>query len=605
MTKIAIEKLDRPRGGYWQTLLDFYVARARRIVPALVVLCAVLLALGWFTFPSIDYEQLGMHAFAALLFLSNLKFWREAGYFDAASHDKWLLHTWSLSVEWQFYLLFPLLVILVLRFFPSKSAIGLALVVGCVVSLALSVSFTKNYSGAAFYLLPTRAWELFAGGLVCIYASKLSLSSRMARLFEVSGFGLILFSVFVYSAETLWPHVYALVPVLGAVLILLAAQQSSLATRAQPIQALGNWSYSVYLWHWPVVVALVWLELAGEWLAIAAGLAISLLLGWLSYTYVERPTRRTIPACRSLPTTLTVGSAIAVVASSAFAIWVLHGVEGRLQLQVEQVAKEARNRNPRDLECHNYGGKDFRKCRYGGSDLRVILVGDSHASVVATALAAALPNSDSGALTFTYTSCPTIFEIRIRNRPNLKCKEFNEWFLEQIKEIPTHVPLVVVNRTSAYLLSSNQKTGPSLGETEYYFTELADGQASDFENLFIEKLNESACRLAALRPTYLVRPTPEMDFDVPRISARRLHLGLPMEVLISRQYYYHRNLLVWGAQDLAVRTCGVRVLDPLPYLCDQSNCSGLFEGRPLYYDSHHLSEYGNKRLIPMFAELFN
>ncbi len=603
MTKIVIEKLDRPGGGDWQTLLDFYLARARRIVPALVVLCAVLLALGWFTLPSIDYKQLGIHAFAALLFLSNFKFWREAGYFDAASHDKWLLHTWSLSVEWQFYLLFPLLVIAVWRFFPKQSAIGTVLILGFVVSLALSITFTKNHPSAAFYLLPTRAWELFAGGLVCIYASTVSLSNRAARLTEFTGFSLIIISVFIFSSETLWPGMYALLPVLGAVLILLAARQTSLATRAQPIQALGNWSYSVYLWHWPVVVALVWLELAGQWFAIAVGLAISLVLGWLSYTYVEKPTRRTLSKRRYLPATLAVGSAAAIVAAPAFALWQANGVSGRFSPEIDRIAAEAQNFNPRRLECHGYGGYEFKQCVYGGNEIRAILVGDSHASAVASAVAAALPSQNDGLLTFTYTSCPTIFGVKKRERSDLKCAEFNDWVVQQIEKVSSSVPLILINRSSAYIFGSNRQDEVSFGKPLIYFSDPVDTPTTAFQEQFSAQLISSACRLTALRSTYLVRPLPEMPVDVPKIAARQAMLGKTKQIQLPIAEYQSRHKLVWQAQDTAVERCGAKVLDPLPFLCEAGFCVGVEQGRPLYYDSHHLSEYGNKRLVKIF-EIF-
>ena len=603
MTKIIIEKLDGPSGKYWQILLYFYIARARRIVPALVGLCAVLLALGWFILPTTDYKQLGIHAFSALLFLSNFKFWREAGYFDAASHDKWLLHTWSLSVEWQFYLLFPLLVILVWRFFPKRSAIGLTLIVGFVVSLALSVSFTKNHPGAAFYLFPTRAWELFAGGLVCIYASTVSLSSRAARLMEFAGLGLILFSVFMCSAETLWPHAYALVPVLGAVLILLAARQTSFASHAQPIQALGNWSYSVYLWHWPVVVALVWLELAGQWLAIALGLVLSLALGWLSYAFVEKPTRRTLAKRRSWPATVAVGSAVAIVAAPAFAIWQTNGVSGRLSPEIGRIAAEAQNFNPRRLECHGRGGHEFKQCVYGGNEIRAILVGDSHASAVASAVAAALPEHH-GLLTFTYTSCPTIFGVKKRERADLKCAEFNDWVLQQIDKVPSSVPLIVVNRSSAYIFGSSRPDEISFGKPSAYFDNPVDMPTLAFKEKFAVELRRSACRLAALRPTYLVRPFPEMPADVPKLAARRAMVGKPKQIQTSISEYQARHELVWQAQDAAVKHCGAKVLDPLPFICEAGFCQGAIQGRPVYYDSHHLSEFGNKQLVPMFRLVF-
>jgi peptidoglycan/LPS O-acetylase OafA/YrhL len=175
--------------------LNFYLARARRIVPALAVLCAVLLALGWFALPVLDYRQLGQHAALALAFVSNIKFWREAGYFDAASHDKWLLHTWSLSVEWQFYLILPLVLMLLWRLWPSRRAITGWLLAGFVVSLVLSIVVTPLRPTAAFYLLPTRAWEMLAGGLVFMLADRLPLGVIWRRGLELAGFVLILGSI--------------------------------------------------------------------------------------------------------------------------------------------------------------------------------------------------------------------------------------------------------------------------------------------------------------------------------------------------------------------------------------------------------------------------
>ena len=110
MTNILIKKLENPHQKF--SVWDFYLARAKRIVPALLVLCITLLALGWLMLPPQDYRSLGMHTLTSVLFASNIQYWREAGYFDVASHDKWLLHTWSLSVEWQFYVLLPLLPLL-------------------------------------------------------------------------------------------------------------------------------------------------------------------------------------------------------------------------------------------------------------------------------------------------------------------------------------------------------------------------------------------------------------------------------------------------------------------------------------------------------------
>lgn len=171
MTQIIVRGLQTDNFS----ILAFYLARAKRIVPALLVLCAVLLVMGWFVLPAPDYKPLGMHVLTSLLFVSNIQYWREAGYFDAASHDKWLLHTWSLSVEWQFYLLFPILLALLWRLYPGPRNTARLLLLLLIASLVLSVWLTLKKPEAAFFLLPTRAWEMLTGGLVALTGGGLRL----------------------------------------------------------------------------------------------------------------------------------------------------------------------------------------------------------------------------------------------------------------------------------------------------------------------------------------------------------------------------------------------------------------------------------------------
>lgn len=166
MTNILIKKLENPQQKF--SVWDFYLARAERIAPALLVLCIALLALGWFLLPPQDYRSLGMHTLTSVLFASNIQYWREAGYFDAASHDKWLLHTWSLSVEWQFYLVLPLLLWGVWRLWPGRCNAAQVHILLLLASLALLVWLTSQKPEAAFFLLPTRAWEMLAGALAVL-----------------------------------------------------------------------------------------------------------------------------------------------------------------------------------------------------------------------------------------------------------------------------------------------------------------------------------------------------------------------------------------------------------------------------------------------------
>ncbi|GIU38119.1 acyltransferase [Shewanella hafniensis] len=287
MTGIIITGLERSNFSLW----GFYLARARRIIPALLVLCASLLIFGWFWLPNADYKMLAGHVGTAVAFVSNLKFWREAGYFDAASHEKWLLHTWSLSVEWQFYILLPLGCLLLWHWL-GKRGVKLILIAAGLFSLALSVYASHRWPGAAFYLLPTRAWEMLAGGLVWWATRQQAMPRQWALLAEGIGFALIIWAIATFDPTMLWPGYLALVPVMGAMLVLAANRQHSWLTANQLAHQLGASSYSIYLWHWPLVVLLTY---AGEqtnpqWIAL--GVLGSVLLGEFSLRWVENPTRK-------------------------------------------------------------------------------------------------------------------------------------------------------------------------------------------------------------------------------------------------------------------------------------------------------------------------
>ena len=233
------------------SILKFYVARAKRIIPALAVLCLVLLVFGWFYLTPLDYRALGKHAGSSMGFLSNIIYWRESGYFDAASHEKWLLHTWSLSAEWQFYIIYPL-VLIAMRKFMSLKAMKATVLVGTVLGFIFCVVATYKWPNPAYYLLPTRAWEMMIGGVAYLYPLKLAENRK--KIFEWGGLALIILSYIFISKENLWPGYLALIPVFGAFLLIQAQRNDSIVTGNIIFQSLGKWSYSIYLWHWPITV---------------------------------------------------------------------------------------------------------------------------------------------------------------------------------------------------------------------------------------------------------------------------------------------------------------------------------------------------------------
>jgi len=612
MTRIIVEGLEG-KGINRFSLLAFYLARAKRIVPALLGVCVALMALGWFALPSPDYRALATHTLASLAFVSNIKFWREAGYFDAASHDKWLLHTWSLAVEWQFYLLLPLGLMLVWRFFPGRREALWAVAGALLMSLLLSVWLTPSKPSAAFFLLPTRAWEMLAGGVVFLLGTERVRSAVAQRSLEAVGFVMVLVAV-VWADASTWPGYQAMLPVLGTCLILVAGRAQSVWTAPALLQALGRWSYSIYLWHWPLVVALAYLGLQRQPVAVVLGLVVAVALGAASYRWVETPARHGLGRISRRSALGALAGAALLVALPAAALRFTNGAPAsRLPPAVELAASEATNFNARRTSCHAMGGNDFLSCVYGGPNVRAILIGDSHASTVATAVQAALPSAADGVLVMSYTSCPTLFGVQ-HTLAHVRCAAFNNWAKTHIDALPATVPLIIVNRGSGYPFQNSHIPGAIAKPPSVYFDEppatALTAPTADYLRSYQQNLVASTCALIkgnsngnGNRSVYLVRPFPEMTVNVPSTAARQLLLGKPADVSISLAAYRQRHAFIWGAQDEAAATCGAHILNPLPHLCDSQRCSGTRVGRPVYYDDNHLSEFGAAALVGMFAEV--
>lgn len=604
MTSIVIKGLEV--GGF--SIFSFYAARVRRIVPALLVLCVVMLGVGYFVLAPVDYKMLATHAISTLGFVSNIKFWSEAGYFDVASHEKWLLHTWSLSIEWQFYLLLPIVLTIIWRFRPGRTA-QFAFVFLCgVLSLATSVLLAAISSNSAFYLLPARAWEMLAGGLVLLLVKNLTLGVQAKALMEFFGFVLVVASILFFDGFMPWPGWPATIPVLGAMMILIAHRERSIWTTFPLAQWLGDRSYSLYLWHWPIVVALAFVEQQRNPLAIVTGIAATLVLGHVSCTWIERPVRRYLGRLSPLRFWGIAGCAFVVPITLAFAVRLGGGLEGRLTPEVEQVAAASGNVNPRRAECHAMYGNKSPSCVWGGGDWRVVALGDSHTSALVTGLTAA-GGLQAGVVQWSYSGCSYVMGLRIipevkaRERNDFLCEEFIKWATERLDKLPGNLPVVITNRYAANVFGANEE-GKKLSKPGVYFSLPYEELNGRFFAEFADAIIETACHAAKLRKVYLVRPIPEMGFDVPKVLSRRIGFGFREDVSISRADYLARNQWVWAAQDEAERRCGVTILDPTELLCDTERCYGSRNLQPLYSDDDHLSEAGNKLLIPMFSRVF-
>nr|WP_283101631.1 SGNH hydrolase domain-containing protein [Halomonas populi] len=271
--------------------------------------------------------------------------------------------------------------------------------------------------------------------------------------------------------------------------------------------------------------------------------------------------------------------------------------------EVESIYAETFNINQRREECHHSKGEDFPWCTFGGNDIRAIVVGDSHAASVVTAVQAALGGDDAdphspGILYSSHSSCPTLFDIK-RETHDWTCAKFNDFLAEKIADLPASIPVIIVNSGGYFQI-------PDVGETlkpTVYFDKPHEEVTPEFIREYQQAMIASTCRLAADHAVYLLRPIPAMPGDVPRVMARRALLGLDGEMRITRDEYVEDTMAIWEVQDIVDVSCNVEVLDTAAYLCDETFCYGSEAGRPLYYDSGHISEYGNRKLIPMFENL--
>ncbi|MXN91993.1 acyltransferase family protein [Flavobacterium sp. Sd200] len=282
MSRVVIGQIDK--GSF--SFLRYFEKRLYRIVPALVFLVAVIAALCFFIYLPNDYKPNVQNGASALLFLSNLFFWYNTpSYFDASSDTNLFLHTWSLSVEWQFYLLYPFLLLLFNRLFKNKRVYKSVFIALTVVLFIVSVVVSHYFQSFSFYMLPTRAWEMLLGGIAFFAEGSLT-NSRTKKIFALSGYAVILSCFFVLDESLPWPGFYTLLPVLATFLII-AANVNFKFTHLSFVQFTGKISYSLYLWHWPVFVIAQYYGLGKSVLAVGVYIILSVMLGYISYRYVE------------------------------------------------------------------------------------------------------------------------------------------------------------------------------------------------------------------------------------------------------------------------------------------------------------------------------
>lgn len=546
------------------SVVDFYVSRIRRILPALIVVLAACLAFGFTALFPDEFKQLAWHTVGAMGFLSNIILWFEAGYFDDGAITKPLLHLWSLGIEEQFYLAWPFIITV-----GYRSGVKLIWLVAAIaaVSFVSNVLFIGNHPSAVFYLPFSRAWELLIGAILAL-APKSPQRPLFGRVYSASGALMLFIAITGYNQDTIFPGWAAALPTTGAALIIIGGPSNGigqfLSNRA--MTTVGRISYPLYLWHWPLLSFASIVNGGTPGTPIVCLLVLtSVVLAALTYLLVERPAQaaiRKVPRAALVPV-------LAIVGLGGMS-WFVFGQDGMSYrpavIQAEAQARQiggalwAYGENDICRETYPSGWELFCVQSRRGSPT-VMLVGNSYANHLYPGAVAAFPEE-------------TILNIGTCDPAEIGTDTTDCKLQDEIIAASPRLKLVI--------LSSDWRWA----ESEAYSTALRKR---------IEWMTGRGVAVAVFGPKL------SLPFHVRECIARPFRpiavtCDFPADEIQRRQFIAEQSLIkAIGAHR------HTSFFDQNPLFCDSVRCSVLRDGVPLLRDSGHYSEFGSIAVMAMFA----
>jgi peptidoglycan/LPS O-acetylase OafA/YrhL len=570
------------------SIFKFYLARVRRIVPALAVLCIILFVVAYIILDPINLKTLGKHIAASIGFVSNILYSNESGYFGASAHEKWLLHTWSLSVEWQFYILYPILLIIMKRCFGFNSLKYLLLI--CALVSYIFCIISSYYSPEkAFYLIQSRAWEMIVGGLVFLFPIS-NLADNKRKLLEWIGFILIFMSFLLIESDQLWPGYWAAIPVLGTFLVIQANRQTSIITNNWFFQKIGIYSYSIYLWHWPLAVGISYYELSFPYVSFV-GVVLSVALGFISYSLVELHLGKALKYYDFKSLMLYPPILLALFAGGAgVTTLVFNGYMYRLDEASIKII-ESVQASPMRQNCHaslEQYIKPEKACSFFTKETSWAVIGDSHVVELSYALAAKLKPLNDGVTQFSFSKCKPSFGLQSTLKD---CTLFTNDAVEFILNNKSLKNVVVGYRWSWSLF----------GQIDSSYPNIIDERSAQERKIVLESVINMITTLAKNKDkVYILLPVPEMPVSVKRLLAQHFSANDSLNNIIGsdRSFYEQRQYLIKKSlNSIAAEYDNIYFLDPTNSFCNSISCFATREGVALYFDAHHMSVLGADLLI--------
>ncbi len=560
ITQVLLRPMEEKRFS----IRDFYRRRIRRLYPALFTVLAFTLIMGLAFFPPTLLKELVKSQFFTTLFLSNLAFARETGYFDLQAELKPLLHTWSLGVEEQFYLLFPPILYVLHRW--GKRLLWPALGLLALWSLWFSQTRLAAHAEVSFYFPTSRAFELLIGALCVGFDRHVSLPVMAQRLLSLAGLAAIVIGLIVINADSPFPGLLALLPCLGAAALLVSPQGwANWALSWSPLVRVGDISYSLYLWHWPLLVFARFVFPDASWVIVLA-LVLSVIMAWLSWRYIETPFLKESPEKRPLPVWAFGGAMMAASIGLCLCVYYAGGLPQRFSPQ-ERVYLEATNDYNHDRnKCHMRSDRPLaydKLCTYGAANVPASYAvwGDSHGAELAKVLGERLSTKGASLKSITMSGCPATLSRKAI------CRQHN------------------IDTLAAMKLDPNMQTVILVGN-------LHDDDTSSREA--IKGIEYTALELKkAGKQVIIVSPIPTFDYDPPSklaLASRARHA--PEAVGTPRTYYEQRRGHIRDEFIRFTVANDMTAIRPDAIFCDNI-CHVYRPGKGvLYFNAGHLSLTG-------------
>lgn len=578
---ITLHLVQRPPTT-WAALGDFWARRVRRLIPAAALVLVTTTVASWLWLPSTQFADIGRQVAGSALYVQNWVLADSAtDYLAAENAPTPIQHYWSLSIEEQFYLFWPIVIAAV--FAVRRAWLPIVAVAIFIASLAWSIRLTAIDPGAAYFVTPTRVWELLLGGLVALAIHRGFALRRGREPVALLGLGMIVYAVFVFDRTTAFPGSAALIPTLGAALILLAAVERAGPWNLRPVQLVGDWSYPIYLWHWPLVVIVpIALGVSKTLRTDAIVIVAMMVLSGLTVHFIERPLRfHPRLTGRRSATFAMLGLATAL---SCVVAWGLaHSPDTRAHGLVMSPV-EAKDDKPAVYADDCWSSPPFSThplCHYGDqdSDQRIALIGNSHAGHWQPAIAAAADEHGWALDTYLASQCYTV-DVDIAFPDPRTTRNCRAWNAENLRQI-------IAAKSRLVVISNRTTTLP-----------LADVEPAERDEVARAAYARTLDTLTSAGiPVIVIRDTPAATGPVPDCVA--LNENDPAQCDRPRAEALEPDPLADAgrADDSGL----VSVLDLNDHLCDDTTCHVVVDGQIAYFDHGHLTATFSRSLAPEIA----